>query len=75
MKRKFSCQDAQNLVAVPESAESGQISIRLFMRGTKENGVNDMKLNYSSKICPCCGEPIMVGQEACLNCHVYLWEG
>ena len=26
------------------------------------------------KYCPCCGEPIMVGQEACLNCHVYLWE-
>ena len=29
---------------------------------------------YNPKICPCCGEPIMVGQEACLNCHVYLWE-
>lgn len=26
------------------------------------------------KKCPCCGEPIMVGQEKCLNCHVYLWE-
>ena len=24
--------------------------------------------------CPCCGEPIMVGQEECLNCRVYLWE-
>lgn len=27
-----------------------------------------------NKKCPCCGEPIMAGQEACLNCHVYLWE-
>lgn len=26
------------------------------------------------RICPCCGEPIMVGQEKCVNCHVYLWE-
>lgn len=26
------------------------------------------------KYCHCCGEPIMVGQEACLNCRVYLWE-
>ena len=26
------------------------------------------------KYCPCCGEPIMVGQEKCVNCHVYLWE-
>ena len=26
------------------------------------------------KHCPCCGERIMVGQEKCLNCHVYLWE-
>lgn len=26
------------------------------------------------KRCPCCGEPIMVGQEKCLNCLVYLWE-
>lgn len=27
------------------------------------------------KHCPCCGEPIMVGQEACLNCRVYyMWE-
>lgn len=23
--------------------------------------------------CPCCGEQIMVGQEVCLNCKVYLW--
>lgn len=27
----------------------------------------------TSKYCPCCGEPIMVGQEECLNCRVYLW--
>lgn len=27
-----------------------------------------------NKECPCCGEPIMVGQERCLNCLVYLWE-
>lgn len=27
-----------------------------------------------SKHCPCCGEPIMAGQEECLNCRVYLWE-
>ena len=27
------------------------------------------------RICPCCGEPIRVGQEVCLNCLVYLWEG
>ena len=27
-----------------------------------------------SKYCPCCGEPIMVGQEECLNCRVYLLE-
>lgn len=26
------------------------------------------------KRCPCCGERIMVGQEVCLNCKVYLWE-
>ena len=26
------------------------------------------------KHCPCCGERIIVGQEACLNCNVYLWE-
>ena len=32
-----------------------------------------MKLNYHGSICPVCGEKIMVGQEACLNCHVYLW--
>ncbi len=24
--------------------------------------------------CPCCGQPIMAGQEACLYCRVYLWE-
>ena len=29
----------------------------------------------NKKVCPCCGAPIMVGQEACLNCRVYLWEG
>ena len=23
--------------------------------------------------CPVCGAPIKVGQETCLNCHVYLW--
>ena len=28
----------------------------------------------TNKYCPCCGEPIMVGQEECLNCRVYLWE-
>ena len=27
-----------------------------------------------AKRCPCCGERIMVGQEKCLNCKVYLWE-
>jgi hypothetical protein len=27
-----------------------------------------------NKYCPCCGDPIMVGQEECLNCRVYLWE-
>ena len=27
-----------------------------------------------SKHCPCCGEPIMAGQEECLNCRVYLLE-
>lgn len=27
-----------------------------------------------NKKCPYCGEPIMVGQEKCLNCHEYLWE-
>lgn len=26
------------------------------------------------KKCPCCGEPIVVGQEECLNCRVYLLE-
>ena len=26
------------------------------------------------KHCPCCGAEIMVGQESCLNCLVYLWE-
>lgn len=26
------------------------------------------------KHCPCCGKPIIVGQEICLNCHAYLWE-
>lgn len=31
-----------------------------------------MKINNC--VCPCCGEPIMPGQEACLNCLVYLWE-
>lgn len=25
--------------------------------------------------CPCCGAEITAGQEKCLNCHVYLWEG
>lgn len=29
--------------------------------------------NETSK-CPCCGATIMVGQEVCLNCLVYLWE-
>ncbi len=29
---------------------------------------------FDGKFCPCCGEPIMVGQEVCLNCKVYLWE-
>ena len=28
-----------------------------------------------SKYCPCCGAEIMAGQEVCLNCLVYLWEG
>lgn len=28
-----------------------------------------------SKHCPCCGAEIMAGQEVCLNCLVYLWEG
>lgn len=28
-----------------------------------------------SKRCPCCGAEIMAGQEVCLNCLVYLWEG
>ena len=27
-----------------------------------------------SKHCPVCGAEIMAGQEACLNCRVYLWE-
>lgn len=27
-----------------------------------------------SNKCPCCGEPIMAGQEECLYCRVYLWE-
>ena len=27
-----------------------------------------------AKHCPCCGAEIMVGQESCLNCLVYLWE-
>lgn len=31
-------------------------------------------MTMDRKYCPRCGEPIMVGQEACLNCHVYLWE-
>ena len=33
-----------------------------------------MKENYNPRVCPCCGEPIMAGQEKCLNCLVYLWE-
>ncbi len=33
-----------------------------------------MKNGIDNRFCPCCGEPIMVGAEACLNCHVYLWE-
>jgi predicted nucleic acid-binding Zn ribbon protein len=28
-----------------------------------------------SKHCPCCGASIMAGQEECLYCRVYLWEG
>lgn len=28
----------------------------------------------NNKVCPCCGEPIVYGQEVCLNCLVYLWE-
>ena len=27
-----------------------------------------------NKHCPVCGRPIMVGQQVCLNCLVYLWE-
>ena len=27
------------------------------------------------KYCPCCGARIMPGQEVCLECMVYLWEG
>jgi hypothetical protein len=30
--------------------------------------------NMDQKKCPCCGEPIMAGQEECLNCRVYLME-
>ena len=26
------------------------------------------------KHCPCCGQRIMVGQEKCTYCLVYLWE-
>lgn len=28
-----------------------------------------------NKHCPVCGAEIMPGQEVCLNCLVYLWEG
>ena len=31
-------------------------------------------MNYNPRICICCGEPILVGQQECLNCRVYLWE-
>ena len=27
------------------------------------------------KKCPFCGAEIMAGQEVCLNCGEYLWEG
>ena len=27
-----------------------------------------------AKHCPCCGHPIMVGQERCTYCLIYLWE-
>lgn len=29
----------------------------------------------NAKHCPCCGAEIMAGQEECLYCRVYLWEG
>lgn len=31
-------------------------------------------MKENNRVCPCCGEPIVPYQEACLNCHVYLWE-
>lgn len=31
-------------------------------------------MEYNTKVCPCCGHPIMAGQEACANCKIYLWE-
>ena len=24
--------------------------------------------------CPCCGAEIIVGQESCTNCMIYLWD-
>lgn len=34
-----------------------------------------LRRKIMNKHCPVCGAEIMAGQEECLHCRVYLWEG
>lgn len=53
-------------------AEHSKSSDEKREKATKSDSAEKGKT--MNKYCPCCGHPIRVGQEVCLNCLVYLWE-